>query len=191
MLLRCIKMTSRAEKTHIESIGASAFASHAEIGSAAAAQIEPSDTLCVERLTAKNTAIIAAKHGQPRHQDRAPPRRTRPFRRGTRSTPASNGPTMHAAPASALPASPAIADADQHCAPRFSPRRAQMWQFRPSCRKRAPYLVAPALPLPFSRTSPPYTRFDSGIDAQNEPSRYAMSTIIIYVMVEASMFQNF
>ena len=51
MLLRCMKITSSAEKTHIESIGASAFASHAAIGSEAAAQIEPSDTLCVERLT--------------------------------------------------------------------------------------------------------------------------------------------
>ena len=65
MLLRCIKITSSAEKAHIKSIGVSAFVSHAAIGSEAAALIEPSDTLCVERLTAKNTAIIAANTGSP------------------------------------------------------------------------------------------------------------------------------
>ena len=105
MLLRCIKMTSRAEKTHIESIGASAFASHAEIGSAAAAQIEPSDTLCVERLTAKNTAIIAAKTGSPVIKPSAAPTDT-PFPPRNEKYTGQQWPTMHAAPASALPASP-------------------------------------------------------------------------------------
>ena len=33
MLLRCIKITSSAEKAHIKSIGVSAFVSHAAIGS--------------------------------------------------------------------------------------------------------------------------------------------------------------
>ena len=55
--------------------------------SAAAAQIELSDTLCVERLTAKNTAIITAKTGSPVIKPSAAPTDT-PFLLGTRSIPA-------------------------------------------------------------------------------------------------------
>ena len=60
-----MKTTSAAEKTHIYSIGAGAFVSRAAIGSETAAHIEPSDTLRVDRLTAKNTAMMIANTTAP------------------------------------------------------------------------------------------------------------------------------